>query len=471
MEYISNLGTKENYFIYLTNIEKDSDILTISIEEPEKELYWKKDLNNKIIKGITSSLGNEISLIKFNEILIKAINQSVDEKDNKLNILFKSLNEIKGTYIKDKRNIKEDDNIKKYLMINIIDKNIIYPIQLEYYANNPNEDLLWKTIKRLKEEKKNESISDLFNLQKENNSLKKYIEILGNQRQIGAVENESYKIKYEKLLEEINKKKNKDFNDNNVNEINDTNNECGFFMTNLEEQFNKKNNESPELKEEMIKLEKKKNEDNGIYEDLIKMLRNEIRNLKTKEKNLTEKILKFEQKYKRFDIINNYNNNYKNNINFLSHRIQTLYRGNNKDKYRSKTSPIKSKSCISIFNKDKSNSILDIKKKSIFNFKKINDNSINKNILNYTKIAMYSNNIFNRRLKNKNSFHFLKKKSTLENNSLTFKSNSNERKKNNNINNNYNTFYKFQNQSFSMNKLLNQENKLKPIIRGKQYSN
>ena len=470
MEYISNLGTKENYFIYLTNIEKDSDILTISIEEPEKELYWKKDLNNKIIKGITSSLGNEISLIKFNEILIKAINQSVDEKDNKLNILFKSLNEIKGTYIKDKKNIKEDDNIKKYLMINIIDKNIIYPIQLEYYANNPNEDLLWKTIKRLKEEKKNESISDLFNLQKENNSLKKYIEILGNQRQIGAVENESYKIKYEKLLEEINKKKNKDFNDNNVNEINDTNNECGFFMTNLEEQFNKKNNESPELKEEMIKLEEKKSEDNGIYEDLIKMLRNEIRNLKTKEKNLTEKILKLEQKYKRFDIINIYNN-YKNNSNFLSNRIQTLYRGNNKDKYRSKTSPIKSKSCISIFNKDKSNSILDIKKKSIFNFKKINDNSINKNILNYTKIAMYSNNIFNRRLKNKNSFHFLKKKSTLENNSLTFKSNSNERKKNNNINNNYNTFYKFQNQSFSMNKLLNQENKLKPIIRGKQYSN
>ena len=470
MEYISNLGTKENYFIYLTNIEKDSDILTISIEEPEKELYWKKDLNNKIIKGITSSLGNEISLIKFNEILIKAINQSVDEKDNKLNILFKSLNEIKGTYIKDKRNIKEDDNIKKYLMINIIDKNIIYPIQLEYYANNPNEDLLWKTIKRLKEEKKNESISDLFNLQKENNSLKKYIEILGNQRQIGAVENESYKIKYEKLLEEINKKKNKDFNDNNVNEINDTNNECGFFMTNLEEKVNKKNNESPELKEEMIKLEEKKSEDNGIYEDLIKMLRNEIRNLKTKEKNLTEKILKLEQKYKRFDIINIYNN-YKNNSNFLSNRIQTLYRGNNKDKYRSKTSPIKSKSCISIFNKDKSNSILDIKKRSIFNFKKINDNSINKNILNYTKIAMYSNNIFNRRLKNKNSFHFLKKKSTLENNSLTFKSNSNERKKNNNINNNYNTFYRFQNLSFSMNKLLNQENKLKPIIRGKQYSN
>ena len=81
MEYISNLGTKDNYFIYLTNIENNSDILTISIEEPEKELYWKKDLNDKIIKGITSSLGNEISLIKFKEILIKAINQSFDEKE------------------------------------------------------------------------------------------------------------------------------------------------------------------------------------------------------------------------------------------------------------------------------------------------------------------------------------------------------------------------------------------------------
>ena len=471
MEYISNLGTKDNYFIYLTNIENNSDILTISIEEPEKELYWKKDLNDKIIKGITSSLGNEISLIKFKEILINAINQGIDEKENTLNILFKSLNEIKGNYSKDKNKLKEDDDIKKYLMINIINKNITYPIQLEYYANNPKEDLLWKTIKRLKEEKK----TDLFNLQKENNFLKK---TLDNKRQLGAVENENYKIKYDKLLEEFNllkeknkKKKKKDFNFNNLNQINDCENKGGFFMTNLEENYNKKN-ESNELKEDMIQIEEKINKDNEIYENLIKMLRNEIRNLKTNEKNLKDIILKLEQKINNpFNIINNYNSNYKNYLNFLSNRFPKVYRGNNNDKYRSKTSPIKSKSCISIFSKDKSNSILDVKKKSIFNFKKINDNSINKNMLNYTKIAMYSNNIFNRRLKNKNSFHFLKKKSTLENNSLTFKSNSNERKKNNNINNNYNTFYKFQNLSFSMNKLLNQENKLKPIIRGKQYSN
>ena len=464
MEYISNLGTKENYFIYLTNIEKDSDILTISIEEPEKELYWKKDLNNKIIKGITSSLGNEISLIKFNEILIKAINQSVDEKDNKLNILFKSLNEIKGTYIKDKRNIKEDDNIKKYLMINIIDKNIIYPIQLEYYANNPNEDLLWKTIKRLKEEKKNESISDLFNLQKENNSLKKYIEILGNQRQIGAVENESYKIKYEKLLEEINKKKNKDFNDNNVNEINDTNNECGFFMTNLEEKVNKKNNESPELKEEMIKLEEKKNEDNEIYEDLIKMLRNEIRNLKTNEKNLKDKILKLEQKINNpFNIINNYNSNYKNYLNFLSNRFPKVYRGNNNDKYRSKTSPIKSKSSISIFSKDKNNKNFRVKKQTIFNHKKSNINDFYRNSSNYTKLSHYSNNVFEMRFKNKKLFNLNRNNSTLDNYSLRFKSHSKDRKNNNNS-----KFIKIYDQNFTNNNSLIHEHKLKPIIRGKK---
>ena len=153
----------------------------------------KEQINNKKKNNIPVEVNNDID---DNEIKIDEINT--------LNILFKSLNEIKGNYSKDKNKLKEDDNIKKYLMINIINKNITYPIQLEYYANNPKEDLLWKTIKRLKEEKK----TDLFNLQKENNFLKK---TLDNKRQLGAVENENYKIKYDKLLEEFNlfKEKNK----------------------------------------------------------------------------------------------------------------------------------------------------------------------------------------------------------------------------------------------------------------------
>ncbi len=463
MEYISNLGTKDNYFIYLTNIENNSDTLTISIEEPEKELYWKKDLNDKIIKGITSSLGNEISLIKFKEILINAINQSIDEKENTLNILFKSLNEIKGNYSKDKNKLKEDDNIKKYLMINIINKNITYPIQLEYYANNPKEDLLWKTIKRLKEEKK----ADLFNLQKENNFLKK---TLDNKRQLGAVENENYKIKYDKLLEEFNlykeknkKKKKKDFDFNNLNQINDCENKGGFFMTNLEENYNKKN-ETNELKEDMIQIEEKVNEDNEIYENLIKMLRNEIRNLKTNEKHLKDKILKLEQKINNpFNIINNYNTNYKNYLNFLSNRFQKVYRGNNNDKYRSKTSPIKSKSSISIFSKDKNNETFRVKKQTIFNHKKSNINDFYRNSSNYTKLSHYSNNIFEMRFKNKKLFNLNRNNSTLDNYSLRFKSHSKERKNNNN-----NKFIKIYDQNFTNNNSLIHEHKLKPIIRGKK---
>ena len=463
MEYISNLGTKDNYFIYLTNIENNSDILTISIEEPEKELYWKKDLNDKIIKGITSSLGNEISLIKFKEILINAINQSIDEKENTLNILFKSLNEIKGNYSKDKNKLKEDDDIKKYLMINIINKNITYPIQLEYYANNPKEDLLWKTIKRLKEEKK----TDLFKLQKENNFLKK---TLDNKRQLGAVENENYKIKYDKLLEEFNlfkeknkKKKKKDFDFNNLNQINDCENKGGFFMTNLEENYNKKN-ESNELKEDMIQIEEKINKDNEIYENLIKMLRNEIRNLKTNEKNLKDKILKLEQKINNpFNIINNYNSNYKNYLNFLSNRFPKVYRGNNNDKYRSKTSPIKSKSSISIFSKDKNNKNFNIKKQTIFNHKKSNINDFYRNSSNYTKLSHYSNNLFEMRVKNKKLFNLNRNNSTLDNYSLRFKSHSKDRKNNNNS-----KFIKIYDQNFTNNNSLIHEHKLKPIIKGKK---
>ena len=242
-EYISNLGTKENYYIYLTNIEKNSDILTISIEEPEKELYWKKDLNEDIIKGITLSLGEQISLINFNKLIINALNQSICDDNYALNIYFKSLNEIKGilTY-----NFLLKDDIKRYLIIDIVNKNISYPIQLDFFGNKPKEDLLWKTIRRLKNEKKNESISELIHLQKENFSLKKSIKMLGNYRQLGAVQNDSYKVKYEKLLEEFNlykkkyekKKIDKDFNYNNLNICENENN--NLFVTKLVDNYMKK---------------------------------------------------------------------------------------------------------------------------------------------------------------------------------------------------------------------------------------
>ncbi len=317
-EYISNLGTKENYYIYLTNIEKKSDILTISIEEPEKEFYWKKDLNEEIIKGITFSLGEQISLIKFYQLLINAITQSVYDDNYSLNIYFKSLNEIKGII---NSNFLLKDDIKKYLIIDILNKNISYPIQLDFFGNKPKEDLLWKTIRRLKNEKKNESISELINLQKENFSLKKSIEILGNYRQLGAVQNDSYKIKYEKLLEEFTlykkkyekKKNDNDFEYNNLNICENENK--NFFVTKLVDNY-MLSEKSNEIEEEMNKIKEKKQENNiEFYEYFIRILRNEIINLKTNIKNLKEKILKLEKK-NSLNISNGYNNHYKNKINF-----------------------------------------------------------------------------------------------------------------------------------------------------------
>ena len=234
-------------------------------------------------------------------------------------------------------------------------------------------------------------------------------------------------------------------------------------MTNLEENYNKKN-ESNELKEDMIQIEEKRNEDNEIYENLIKMLRNEIRNLKTNEKNLKDIILKLEQKINNpFNIINNYNSNYKNYLNFLSNRFPKVYRGNNNDKYRSKTSPIKSKSSISIFSKDKNNKNFNIKKQTIFNHKKSNINDFYRNSSNYTKLSHYSNNVFEMRFKNKKLFNLNRNNSTLDNYSLRFNSHSKDRKNNNNS-----KFIKIYDQNFTNNNSLIHEHKLKPIIKGKK---
>ncbi len=472
-EYISNLGTKENYYIYLTNIEKNSDILTISIEEPEKELYWKKDLNEDIIKGITLSLGEQISLINFNKLIINALNQSICDDNYALNIYFKSLNEIKGilTY-----NFLLKDDIKRYLIIDIVNKNISYPIQLDFFGNKPKEDLLWKTIKRLKNEKKNESISELINLQKENFSLKKTIKMLGNYRQLGAVQNDSYKVKYEKLLEEFNlykkkyekKKIDKDFNYNNLNICENENNT--LFVTKLVDNYmlSEKNNEI----EDNIKIEEKKKNDNiEFYEYFIRILRNEIQNLKTNIKNLKEKISKLEKKNSS-KFINDYNNHYKNNINFLSNRINNFFRSNN-DIIRSKTSPIKKKTNKSMINSisEKRKNII-VKKTSLLNNKNSKENiSVNK--------KRNDNYIYNLKYKNISNSHFgffpnlynkrmLKKKHfQLKGNNSTFENFSTSRMKNSFIEI-YNPLKIISNRhKISNNNSLN-ELKLKPICKSKK---
>ena len=476
-EYISNLGTKENYYIYLTNIEKNSDILTISIEEPEKEFYWKKDLNEEIIKGITFSLGEQISLIKFYQLLINAITQSVYDDNYLLNIYFKSLNEIKG-FINSNFLLKDD--IKKYLIIDILNKNISYPIQLDFFGNKPKEDLLWKTIRRLKNEKKNESISELINLQKENFSLKKSIEILGNYRQLGAVQNDSYKIKYEKLLEEFTlykkkyekKKNDNDFEYNNLNICENENK--NFFVTKLVDNY-MLSEKSNEIEEEMNKIKEKKQENNiEFYEYFIRILRNEIINLKTNIKNLKEKILKLEKK-NSLNISNGYNNHYKNKINFLSNRINNFF-GNNNDKIRSKTSPIKennNQSMINSNNERRKNFL--IKNCSSINNKNSKVNNIvnkkgNENHIYNLKYKNISNshfgffpNIYNKRMIKKINFQ-------LNRNNSPFENSSSSRIQNSYIEINYPLKNIRNCQKISNNHSLN-EIKLKPIykLKNKNY--
>ena len=433
--YISNLGSKENYYIYLTNIEKNTDILTISIEEPEKELYWKKDLNEEIIKGITLSLGEQISLIKFYKLIINSINQSVSDENDTLNIYFKSLNEIKGIL---NNNFLLKDDIKKYLIIDIVNKNISYPIQLEFFGNKPKEDLLWKTIRRLKNEKKNDSFSELINIQKENFSLKKSIEMIGNFRQLGAVENDSYKIKYEKLMEEFNlykkkhekKKKDIDFEFNNLNICENENK--NFFVTKLVDNFMPLEKDN-EIQDRNLKIDEKKKEDNNeFYEYFIRILRNEIINLKTNIKNLKAKIIKLEMKNPLY-ITNGYNNHYKNNINFLSHRINNFYKINN-DKIPSKTSPIKEKiNKTMLYSNSEKRKNLFIKK--IYNKNPNFNNFINKkqneNYINNLKYRNISNShfgifpiIYNKRMLNKKNFQLKRNNSTFENSSTSHMKNS-----------------------------------------------
>ena len=100
--------------------------------------------------------------------------------------------------------------------------------------------------------------------------------MLGNYRQLGAVQNDSYKVKYEKLLEEFNlykkkyekKKIDKDFNYNNLNICKNENN--NLFVTKLVDNYmlSEKNNEI----EDNIKIEEKKKNDNiEFYEYFIKI--------------------------------------------------------------------------------------------------------------------------------------------------------------------------------------------------------
>ena len=148
MEPILEFYTKFDDEEYIINIQAKPDLLTITIELESKGLYWSKDLDSKMINEITSQMGSYKSLKVFSNMLIQALSK----KNDSLSLNFCSLNEIQqlsGSNAIGENN--EENNVKKYLMMVYTSfEKVVYPIQMEYLNNNPNKELLQRTIKRLK---------------------------------------------------------------------------------------------------------------------------------------------------------------------------------------------------------------------------------------------------------------------------------------------------------------------------------
>ena len=146
---------------YIINIQTKSDLLNITIELETKNLYWSKTLDSKTLSEITSQMGSYKSLKVFSDMLIQALSK----KNDSLSLNFCSLNEIQQlSGSNDLQMNNDENNIKKYLMMIYTSfEKVVYPIQMEFLGNNPNKELLQRTIRRLK--------NKISKLQNENKSI------------------------------------------------------------------------------------------------------------------------------------------------------------------------------------------------------------------------------------------------------------------------------------------------------------
>ena len=161
LEFKVNFSNKD-YFIYVQT-KQDSIYITIETEEENEIIYWKKNLENQTIKETTSQMGSFKSLQAFSEMLIEGLSR----KNNLVTIDFCSLNEIRELAGNENTTIKNENNIKKYLVIiNTKYERIVYPIQMDYLGPNGTVDLLKNTIRRIRNNKNNnENIKKLnYNL-------------------------------------------------------------------------------------------------------------------------------------------------------------------------------------------------------------------------------------------------------------------------------------------------------------------
>jgi hypothetical protein len=273
LEFITIFDDEE----YVINIQTKPDLLSITIELESKGIYWSKSLDSKTLSEITSQMGSYKSLKVFSEMLIQALSK----KNDSLSLNFCSLNEIQQlSGSSDIQNNNDENNIKKYLMMIYTSfEKVVYPIQMEFLGNNPNKELLQRTIKRLKnkilkyQNEKNNVLDD--NVLSKNNYSNYNDNIPINYNEFERLKREN-----EALLNKIKTLQTKSVNDdifkkyNELSEKYDTykkmmENKMNFLVTSLEEL---KEKESQAMLEEKEKKANPKNKNLSKINELEKKL-------------------------------------------------------------------------------------------------------------------------------------------------------------------------------------------------------
>jgi hypothetical protein len=244
MEPILEFNTIFDEEEYIINIQTKPDLLTITIELESKGWYWSKSLDSKILSEITSQMGSYKSLKVFSDMLIQALSK----KNDSLSLNFCSLNEIQQlSGSNDIETNNSENNIKKYLMMIYTSfEKVVYPIQMEFLNNNPNKELLQRTIRRLKNK-----ISDL-----KNNSLNSNTTSY-NQNNFSYSENipinynefERLKKENENLVNKVKMLQSKSVNDDIFKKYNELSERYETYKKMMENKMNVLVNSLEELKE------------------------------------------------------------------------------------------------------------------------------------------------------------------------------------------------------------------------------
>ena len=272
---------------YVINIQTKVDLLIITIELESKGLYWYKNLDSKTLSEITSQMGSYKSLKVFSDMLIQALSK----KNDSLSLNFCSLNEIQQlSGSNDIQSNNDENNIKKYLMMIYTSfEKVVYPIQMEFLNNNPNKELLQRTIKRLKNKISKLQSENILNHNR-NDTINNYNDNIP----INYNEFERLKKENETLLNKIKILQNKSVNDDIFRKYNELSEKYDKYKKMMEDKMNILVNSLEELKEKETKAineENNKNKNNKNMTELekkLELLKKQLLNERKQNMNILE---------------------------------------------------------------------------------------------------------------------------------------------------------------------------------------